>query len=274
MRARSIVNGMAISALGVACSLGLASASLAQEQQPQQQQQQQQQQQPSAPKVDPAEEAAYKTFFEAGPSAPDTRIQLGNDFLVKYPMSRYAESVYSGLVQAYYTKQDWKDFYAEADKGLAAFPDDVNMLAIAGWVIPHVFDPNAPDAAARLEKAEKYEKHAIEVMGAMQKPVGLTDDQFAQSKSQVLDEAHSGLGLVYFREQKWADSVTELRQATQDSATPDPTDYFVLGVDLDRQSRFPEAAEAYTKCSQIAGGLQDRCKQAAEKAKQQASQTK
>jgi tetratricopeptide (TPR) repeat protein len=231
-------------------------------------------QQPPATKVDPAEEAAYKAFFDAGASAPDTRIQLGTDFLAKYPMSRYTESVYAAMVQAYYTKQDWKNFYAEADKGLAEFPDDVTMLSIVGWVIPHVFDPGAADASASLDKAEKYEKHAIDVIGAMSKPPGLTDDQFAQSKSLVLGEAHSGLGLVYFRKQQWAESVTELQQATQSTPTPDPTDYYVMGIDLDRQNRYPEAADAYTKCSQIAGGLQGRCKQGADKAKQQASQPK
>ena len=273
MRARSIFNGMAVLALAFGCSLGFSAASAAQGTPPTLQGGQQQSQ-PPAPKVDPAEEADYKAFFDAGPSAPDTRIQLGNDFLTKYPMSRYAESVYAGIVQAYYNKQDWKNFYDEADKGLQAFPDDIDMLALVGWVIPHIFNPNASGASASLDKAEKYEKHAIELIGAMPKPAALTDDQFAQTKSQVLGEAHSGLGLVYFRQQKWADSVSELQQATQASASPDPTDYYVMGVDFDRENRYPEAAEAYTKCSQIAGGLQDRCKQSAENAKKQASQPK
>jgi tetratricopeptide (TPR) repeat protein len=290
MRARTILKVTAIFALAVGYSLGMSAASLAQgtnpnsvvgqeaqkdqDQQLKQRQLQSDQQQPAAPKVDPAEEGAYKAFFDAGASSPDTRIQLGTDFLTKYPMSRYAESVYAGVVQAYYAKQDWKAFYAEADKGIAAYPDDVTMLAIVGWVIPHVFDPSSADASANLDKAEKYEKHAIEVIGAMPKPAALTDDQFAQTKSVVLSEAHSGLGLVYFRRQKWSDSVSELQQATQAAATPDATDYYVMGIDLDRQSRYPEAAEAYTKCSQVASGLQDRCKQGADNSKKQASQAK
>jgi len=286
MRPRKLFNGTAILGLTLTFGLGLPTALRAQgtnpnkvvdmeSQQDQNQQLKQKtldQQQPEAPKIDPAEEADYKAFFAA--STPDTRIPLGNDFLTKYPSSHYAESVYAGLVQAYYGKQDWKNFYATADKGLAAFPDDVTMLAIVGWVIPHVFDPNADDAQAKLDKAEKYEKHAIEVAGSMQKPAGLTDDQFAQSKVTLLSEAHSGLGLIYFRQAKWADSVSELQQATQSSPTPDQTDYFVMGVDLDRQSRFPEAAEAYTKCAQLNGGLAERCKQGADNSKKQASQAK
>jgi tetratricopeptide (TPR) repeat protein len=291
MKVRSILIAMPALLLAAAVQLGFSATLCAQgtnpnfvtgkeDQQNQDQQMKQktlqgdQQTPPAAPKVDPAEEAAYKAFFDTGASAPDTRIQLGNDFLAKYPMSRYIESVYAGLVQAYYAKQDWKDFYATADKGIAAYPDDVTMLAIVGWVIPHVFDPNAPDASASLDKSEKYEKHAIEVIGAMPKPAGLTDDQFAQTKSTVLSEAHSGLGLTYFRKGQWAESASELQQATQASASPDATDYFVLGLDFDKQSKYPEAVDAYSKCGQIMGGLQDRCKKSAENDKKQAAQAK
>jgi tetratricopeptide (TPR) repeat protein len=229
---------------------------------------------PAAPKVDPAEEAAYKAFFDAGSGAPDTRIQLGNDFLQKYPMSRYDESVYAGLVQAYYSKQDWKNFYADGDKALALYPDDVTVLTIVGWVIPHVFNPGDPDALKNLDKAERFEKHAIEVIGAMPKPATLSDEQFAQSKAAVLSEAHSGLGLVYFRRQQSAESVSELQQATQASASPDQTDFYVLGLDLQKLNRYPEAADAFNHCSQIMGGLQDRCKQNADAARKQTAQPK
>jgi len=292
MKSRSVFIAIPFLALALIVHLGLAPTSQAQgtnpnkvvDQEAQQDQNQQlkertlqngdQSQTPAAPKVDPAEEAAYKAFYEAGASATDTRIQLGNDFLEKYPMSRYAESVYSGVVQAYYAKQDWKDFYGTADKGLAAFPDDVTMLAIVGWVIPHVFDPNSAEASANLDKAEKYEKHAIDVVGAMPKPAALTDEQFTQSKATMLGEAHSGLGLVYFRRGRYAESASELQQATQASAAPDPTDFYVMGLDFDKQSKYPEAVEAYTKCGQIMGGLQDRCKQSAEADKKQAAQPK
>lgn len=229
---------------------------------------------PAAPQLDPQEEAAYKAYFDAGPQAVDTRIQLGNDFLQKYPTSRYVESVYSGLVQAYYTKQDWKDFYADADKALALNADDIGVLTVVGWVIPHSFNPSDPDTGKNLEKAERYEKRAIEVIGAMPKPANLTDDQFAASKAAALSQAHSALGLVYFRRQQPADSASELQQATQASASPDQTDFYVLGLDLNNLKRFPEAADAFGRCSQIMGSLQDRCKQDADNAKKQASQPK
>jgi len=228
----------------------------------------------AAPKVDPKEEAAYKAFFDASPQDADKKIELGKDFLEKYPMSRYAESVDAGMVQAYYLKQDWKDFYASADQALALNPNDAGVLTVTGWVIPHVYNPNDPDATKNLDKAEQYEKHAMQVIEAMPKPATMTDDQFTQSKTALLSEAHSGLGLVYFRRQQLDDSVKELQQATQSAPKPDPTDFFVMGIDLQNLGRNTEAADAFNKCAEIPGGLQDRCKQSADTAKKQTAQPK
>ena len=228
----------------------------------------------AAPKVDPKEEAAYKTFYDSNPEDADKKIEIGKDFLQKYPMSRYAESVDSGLVQAYYQKQDWKDFYATADQALALNPDDAGVLTVTGWVIPHVYNPNDPDAPKSLDKAEQYEKHAMQVIQAMPKPAAMTDEQFTQSKTALLSEAHSGLGLVYFRRQQLDDSVKELQQATQSAPKPDPTDYFVMGIDFQNLGRNSDALDAFNKCAEIPSGLQDRCKQSAETAKKQTAPPK
>jgi tetratricopeptide (TPR) repeat protein len=229
---------------------------------------------PAAPKVDPQEEAAYKTFYDTKPADSDNKIKLGQDFIQKYPMSRYLESVYAGLVQAYYAKQDWNNFNASADKALALNPDDIPVLVIVGWVIPHVYNPNDPDAAKNLDKGERYEKHAIELSGALTKPATMTDAQFLQSKSSALTEAHSALGLIYFRRQDPDDSVKELQEATQSSANPDATDLYVLGLELKGLNRNAEAADAFSRCGQIPGALQDRCKQSADAEKKQAPSSK
>lgn len=225
---------------------------------------------PEAPKLNPKEEADYKELMAVSANdrtMVDKKIQLGQQFLQTYPGSRYEESVDNQLVNAYYTKQDWKDFYDYADKAVAKDPDDVDVLTVVGWVIPHLYSRDDPDADKKLDKAESYEKHAIEVLPALQKPDNLTDDQFAQAKSAKLSQAHSGLGLVYFRMQDFDNSVKELQLATADNTMPDPTDFYALGVGLQQLKRNSEAADAFGKCAQIPGGLQDRCKQSAEQAK-------
>ena len=221
-------------------------------------------------KADPAEESAYKEFYLSSPQDLEKRIRLGEAFVQKYPTSRYAESVYAALTRTYSAKQDWKNFYARADKALSLNPDDAAVLVIVGWMIPHEYNPESADAAKNLDEAERYEKHAMEIIPRMPKPANITDDQFAQSKSDLLAEAHSGLGLVYFRRQDSEDSVKELQQAMQLAASPDPADLFVLGLGLQSLNRFADAADAFNRCGQVPSALQDRCKQSADASKKQA----
>jgi tetratricopeptide (TPR) repeat protein len=225
-------------------------------------------------RIDPKEQKAYDEFFRLGPAEADKKIQLGNAFLQKYPSSIFAEAVDAGLTNAYYAKQDWNDFYATADKALALKPDDVDILTTVGWVIPHFYDPHSDDAEKLLDKAETCEKSAIQVMTTMTKPASLTDAQFAAAKAQKAIQAHSALGLVYFRREDYNNSMKELQQSTENNPSPDQTDLFVMGMDLQNLDRFAEAADAFGRCGQIAGGLQDRCKQNADMAGKKAAQPK
>jgi tetratricopeptide (TPR) repeat protein len=137
---------------------------------------------------------------------------------------------------------------------------------VVGWVIPHLYNHGDPDGDEKLEKAENYEKHAIEVLPAIPKPDNLTDEEFAAAKAGHLEEAHSGLGLVYFRRGDFENAVKELQLATQ-GTSPDPTDLFALAVGLQQLNRVSEAADAYEKCAQIPSTLQSRCKESAEAVK-------
>jgi tetratricopeptide (TPR) repeat protein len=223
---------------------------------------------------DPKEQAAYQAFHKASESDGDKKIHLGITFLAKYPSDRYTAAVYEEMSQIYYGRKDLPSFYTYSEKGLSLFPDDVHLLALSGWVIPRAFDPHEPDADKKLEKAEFYEKHALDVMTTMQKPGGLTDDQFTQFKTGELAVAHSGLGLVYFRREQYDVSAKELETATQNEATPDPTDYFILGADLENLSKYKEAADAFNRCAQMPGGMQDNCKKYASDATQRAVDAK
>jgi hypothetical protein len=225
----------------------------------------------AAPKADPEEEAAYKSFNDTKPEDADKRIQLGEAYVLKYPNGKYVALVYSGLTVAEYGKLDLPKMYADSDKALALNPDDVNVLVLVGWVIPRKYDPNDLAAESQLAKAEKYEKHALEVLAALPKPANLTEEQFAKVKAEGESQAHSGLGLIYFRRQNYAESVEELKKSTMDPTNQDPVDYYIMGMDLTQLKRFSESADAFAKCAAIPGGLQDRCKQMGADAKKQAA---
>jgi tetratricopeptide (TPR) repeat protein len=223
-------------------------------------------------KADPQQAKDYTAFYKA--DEPAKKIRLGNGFLQKYPKSPLAEPVDVGLMNVYYAQQDWKNVYAFADSALALKPDDVDVLTTVGWVIPHVFHADDPDADSQLDKAETYAKHAVEVIPAMPKPPSLSDAQFAALKTQKMNQAHSALGLVYFRREDYDNSAKELQQSTKGNPAPDQTDLFVLGVDLQNLKRFSEAVDAFTQCGQIVGGMQDRCKQSADVARKLVTQSK
>lgn len=214
----------------------------------------------------------YQAFLRARESAK--KIQLGNEFLRKYPKSPLAERVDADLVSVYRAQQDWKDCYQSAGAALALQPDDVDVLTTVGWTIPHIYSPSDPDADQELNTAEAYAKHAIEVLAKMPKPAGLTDEQFAAAKAARSFQAHSALGLVYFRREDFDKSASELEQSTKGNPIQDPTDLFVLGVDLQNLNRHSEAAAAFRGCSQIAGVLQNQCKQNADSAQAQVDQAK
>jgi tetratricopeptide (TPR) repeat protein len=211
--------------------------------------------------ADPEEEKAYKAFTDVKPDSFDQQIQVGEQYLQKYPTGRYTEKVYARLATAYFQKQQLDKMYAAGDKALASNPDDVTVLVLVGWVIPHNYDPNDPEAEHRLAKAETYEKHAIEVLATMPKPDGVTDEQFAKAKQASLAQAHSGLGLVYFRQQQFEKAAEEMRQAVKLDTSPDSVDLYILGVSLSQLKRYPEAADAFKQCASMPGAVQDRCKQ-------------
>lgn len=225
--------------------------------------------QAQAPKVDPAEEQAYKGFAGLSTSTTDDvnkQIEAGKDFLQKYPKSVYTEAVYNQLVNDYYKNQDWTNFYAAGDKAIQLDPNDLDVLVLEGWLIPHSYNPTDLDAQQKLDKSENYEKHALAIIPALPKPPDMTDQQFADQKKAASSQAHSGLGLTLFRKRDFAKSAAELKQAT-DVAQPDPTDLYVLGIDDDQLKRYAEAADAYDKCAAIPGSLQGHCKTNADKDK-------
>ncbi len=223
-------------------------------------------------RADREQGSAYENFLKEKDLAK--KIRMGNSFLEKYPKSPLAERVDVGMMDVCRAQQDWKSVYQWADHALALQPDDVDVLATVGWTIPHVYSPDDPNADHDLNKAETYAKHALDVMAKMPKPPDLTDAQFEAAKAKRTFQAHSALGLVYFRREDYADSAKELELSTKGNPAQDATDLFVLGVDLQNLNRYSEAEDAFGGCSQIAGPLQNQCKQSAVTAKAQPMQSK
>lgn len=221
---------------------------------------------PAGVSVNPQEQADYNAFNNE--AVVETKIALGEQFVQRYPKSRYQEQVDTSLSFLYFNKGDYTKFYAASDRALATNPKSIPILELVGWVIPRDYNANNSASAAKLDEAEKYEKRALAEIAGMKKPRQVTQSEFQNSKSSLEWRAHSGLGTVYFRRKDYADSATELQTGIkQQGAEPDPTDLYVLGVDLEHLGRMTQAADEFSQCSaSTTGGMQDQCEKAYEAA--------
>lgn len=211
------------------------------------------------PKVDKKEEAAYKKVLEAQSADPATQMAAGEDFVSKYPMSRYTGGVYGMLTSAYFNTGATDKMFAAGEKALELDPNNVDVLSLLAMAIPRRVKANTPDGPQQLQKAETYAHHAIDLIPTMDKPPALDDAGFEKAKNDKLSLCHSGLGLLDIDHQKYSDARTELTQAVQLASSPDPVDYYLLG-NADAQDGFLHGAlAAYEKCA-ASGPLTAQCK--------------
>ena len=223
------------------------------------------------PPVSAEEDAAIKAFRDVPVSEVEKREQAGEDFVKKYPKSRYDAEVYGWLVKGYLNTGQVDKMEAVGDKELVLVPDDAQTLAILGSTLPRAMNANTPDPEKRLAKAEQYCQKALDLMPALVKPANVSDEDFQKAKNQAAALAYSGLGLVAFRRGKFADAIPHFEQSVKVDPSPDPVNYYLLGICQQKTSHFDDAVAAFTKCAAIPGGLQATCKNNIDEAKKLAA---
>jgi len=221
---------------------------------------------PNAAPVNAEEDAAFKALSDPAIDQAK-RIELGEAFLQKYPNSRYRSPVYGTLVMAYVQSGQVQKMEEVADKEIALNPNDVQVLAVVGQTLPRAMNSKTPEPEKVLTKAEQYDRKAIELTPTLPKPASVSDEAFSAVKNQTLGMAHGGLGLVYIRRGKFSEAIPELNQAVTIDPTPDPVNYYLLGMANVKTSHFDDSVAAYNKCAAIAGTMQETCKKGAEEAK-------
>ena len=226
---------------------------------------------PEQPLVNKEEDDAAKAIIAMKPDQSPQLIQAAGEFLKKYPQSRFRPVVYFRMAEAYRETNNFEKLTATGDEALVENPDNVDVLALMCWFLPHKVDRNSLDAERKLSNAEKYGRRALELMATLPKPDIISEADFALAKHQKEAMAHSGLGLVYYHRGKTTDMVAEFEQSTTLDTSPDPLDYFLLGNGRTQMKKFTEAAAAYEKCSQVNWAWQADCKTRLEATKKLAS---
>jgi len=225
--------------------------------------------QPVAPPVNKEEEDAYKAFFETKDDA--LKAKMGEEFQDKFPTSRYRELVFVTLSNAYQNLGHDEKMFTAGEKTLEINPDNLAALVTMSKALARKTNPDTLDAQQKFDKVEKYGKRALELLAVLPKPEGVTEEKFAITKGDALADVHGSLGLVYLRRQRIAESITELDLATKASTSPDPVDFYLLGIVLQTSKRFDEAVTAYGSCAEAASQLQATCKQKQAEVQKQAA---
>lgn len=206
---------------------------------------------------------AYKTFHNTPASDADKKTQLAEDFIDKYPGSRYRPEAVDWLATTYMSKGQLDKLAAEGDKELALNPPNPFSLASIGSNLSRAVTPSTPNAQQHLDQAEQFCQKSLEALTTAQKPNDASDDQFKQSKDRASAVAYSGLGTVAFRRAKYTDAVSDLDQSIKFGGGNDPVNYYLLGKANEASNNFDQALAAYTKCAAIQSGMQKPCQDGA-----------
>lgn len=225
----------------------------------------------AAPPVNAEEDAAYKALYDPAEKDPNKKIQAAQDFLAKYPQTRYKQGVLSLLTHEYLMTNQSEKALQTGEQELQVNPNDVQTLAGMAQVLTRAFDPSAPDAAQRLDKAEQYSKRAIQVTPTLPKPDTMSEQLFEELKNAALASAHGSLGLVQIRRAKYEEAIPELQEAVRIDPNQDPVNYYLLGKANEATSHFDDAVAAYTKCAALNGQLQAACKAGADESKKKSN---
>ena len=223
----------------------------------------------TAPPVNAEEDAAIKVYRDTPASDTAKKLQLGEEFVAKYPQSRYRAEVYNWEVKGYMSQGQIDKMSAAGQKDLELIPDDAQTMALLGSTLPRTMNNSmTPEERQKLlAQSEQYSKKALELVPTLTKPANLTDEQFIMGKNQIQALAYGGLGLVAFRRNNWSEAIPNLEQSLKYDPNPDPVNYFLLGVSNEKAAHFEDAIAAYTRCAAIQSSLAATCKSGIEEAK-------
>ncbi|MBS1840756.1 MAG: hypothetical protein JSS69_08735 [Acidobacteria bacterium] len=212
------------------------------------------------------EAKAYEAFKSVSLSDMGAKIKAGEKFLNEFPKSELVAFVYPYLVVGYIQQNQMPKALDAARKDFEANPKDFRTMAVLSQSLARTYNPAAPDAESQLAKAEDYGKKALEGSKTLTKPDGMSDEVFAELKRETESMAHSGVGLVALRQNKYPEAIAEIEKSVSLN-DQDQTNFYLLGVANQNSDHLAEAAKAFAKCASLQGNLQDECKKAAAAAK-------
>lgn len=163
-----------------------------------------------------AEYDAFEAFVKEG--SPQKRIPLIQAFLEKYPNSDFLSNAYVAEMQTYAQmgSSHVNDASASARKALKADPDNLLALAYLSYTFPYTYNASGPNAQTELTEGAQHAQHGLEVLQNMQKPAGMTDEQFESTVKTDRSTFNIANGFAALQQKNYSQAIKSLEAAGQD----------------------------------------------------------
>jgi tetratricopeptide (TPR) repeat protein len=163
-----------------------------------------------------AEYDAFQAFVKE--TDAKKRIPLIEAFIQKYPQSDFLANAYVAQMQTYVQLNQATDAIASAKKAVGIDANNLDALSYLCLVFPYTFKPTDANAAAELTQTAEYAQHGLEALQNLQKPAGVTEEQFEayvkpKTKRAVFNTA---AGFVAMQQKNYNQAIKSLEAAAQD----------------------------------------------------------
>ncbi len=146
------------------------------------------------------------------------RVKLIQGFIEKYPKSDFLGNAYVAEMQTYAQLNQTKEAVASAKKALGADPDNLDALSYLSFTFPYTFNGSDANASTELSDAKQHAQHGLEVLQNLQKPDGVSEQQFEEYVKPKTKRAvfNIALGFVTVQQKDYNQAVKSLEAAAQD----------------------------------------------------------
>jgi tetratricopeptide (TPR) repeat protein len=173
---------------------------------------------------------------------PDARIKAADEFVMKFPDSEFKSAVLVVEAEDYTQKNDPAKAIVTAEQALEADPKNYMPMLLLARAIAQTTQEFDLDREEKLGRAEKYANSAIEILKTAPKSSpGITDEQWAVGRADLIAQAHEALGLAAMARKDDNTAIVEFKAAVDGSHPLDPATLVRLGSAYDRAKRYDEA---------------------------------
>ena len=156
------------------------------------------------------------------------KLALAEGILQKYPKSDFKDLAYVSEMGTYQQLGKSDQELDAAHKAISANPDNLDALTYLSFAFPFLYKATDANKDSELNETATNAAHGLEVLQKVQKPAGVTDDQFNAYVKPKRAIFNSAAGFVALQKKDYASAITSLKAALEDNPS-DPLEFSLLG---------------------------------------------